>query len=144
MALICGVYAEQCLNRVHLLDLAGELLRVERFCCATNPTSAIIVLLPAVNLHSSLPAFSHSLVALLQPCFCSLPACLKHSAQCLAATSSNSLRATRFMMSVCVHGGNLMPTDSTNSTFQCIRIKHYYQRIFELNALSQNGLSQNG
>ena len=24
MALICGVYTEQCLNRVHLLDLAGD------------------------------------------------------------------------------------------------------------------------
>ena len=57
MALIRGVYAEQCLNRVHLLDLASELLWVRMFCCATNPTSAIIVLLPTVNLHGSLPAF---------------------------------------------------------------------------------------
>ena len=74
MALICGVYAEQCLNRVHLLDLAGELLRVERFCCATNPTSAIIVLLPTVNLHGSLPAFIPlsicSLVALFPISYC--------------------------------------------------------------------------
>ena len=74
MALICGVYAEQCLSRVHLLDLAGELLRVERFCCATNPTSAIIVLLPTVNLHGSLPAFIPlsicSLVALFPISYC--------------------------------------------------------------------------
>ena len=57
MALICGVYAEQCLNRVHLLDLAGELLWVGTFSCARSPTFAIIVLLSTVNLHGSLPVF---------------------------------------------------------------------------------------
>ena len=57
MALICGVYAEQCLNCVHVLDLAGELLWVGTFSCARSPTFAIIVLLSTVNLHGSLPAF---------------------------------------------------------------------------------------
>ena len=114
MALICGVYAEQCLNPVHLLDLAGELLRVERFCCATNPTSAIIVLLPTVNLHGFLPAFIP--LSILRPCFRSLIACFKHSPRCRAAESSSSLRTLPFMM---LHIICVLP-------------------------LSQNGLSQNG
>ena len=58
----------------HLLDLAGELLRVESFCCATNPTSAIIVLLPTANLHGSVPALIPlsicSLVALFPISYC--------------------------------------------------------------------------
>ena len=66
-ALIFGVYAEQCLNRAHLLDLAGELLWVGTFSCARSLTFAIIVLLSTVNLHGSLPAF-------IPLCICSLAA----------------------------------------------------------------------
>ena len=74
MALIRGVYAEQCLNCVHVLDLAGELLWVGTFSCARSPTFAIIVLLSTVNLHGSLPAFIPlsicSLVALFPISYC--------------------------------------------------------------------------
>ena len=74
MALIRGVYAEQCLNCVHVLDLAGELLWVGTFSCARSLTFAIIILLLTVNLHGSLPAFIPlsicSLVALFPISYC--------------------------------------------------------------------------
>ena len=101
MALIRGVHAEQCLNCVHVLDLAGELLWVATFSCARSPSFAIIVLLSTVNIHGIMDLFqlsSHSLFALLRPCFRSLIACFKHSPRCRAAESSNSLRTLPFMM----------------------------------------------
>ena len=80
MALIRGVYAEQCLNCVHVLDLAGELLWVRTFSCTRSPTFAIIVLLSTVNLHRSLPAF-------IPLCICSLAALFPFS-YCLFQTLS--------------------------------------------------------
>ena len=43
MALICGVYAEQCLNRVHLLDLAGEHCWRGARCTANNSTATVVI-----------------------------------------------------------------------------------------------------
>ena len=106
MALICGVYAEQCLNRVHLLDLAGELLWVGRFCCATNPTSAIIVLLPTVNLHGSLPAFiplSICSLAAFFPLSYRLFQTLSPMSCCRIIDSSNSLSTLSFVMLHIIH-----------------------------------------
>ena len=99
MALICGIYAEQCLDRVHLLDLGGELLWVGTLSCARSPTFAIIVLLSKVNLHGSLPVF----IPLLPPCFRSLIACFKRSPRCRAVESSSSLRTLPFMMLHIIH-----------------------------------------
>ena len=99
MALIRGVYAEQCLNCVHVLDLAGELLWVGTFSCARSPTFAIIVLLSTVNLHGSLPVF----IPLLRPCFRSLIAYFKRSPRCRAVESSSSLRTLPFMMLHIIH-----------------------------------------
>ena len=80
MALICGVYAEQCLNRVHLLDLGGELFWAQAGYCARNPAFAIIVPLDGVNLHRSLPTF-------ISLSLCSLAALLLLSS-CLFQTLS--------------------------------------------------------
>ena len=92
------MYAEQCLNGVHLLDLDGELLWVGTFYCARNPTFAIITLLHSVNLHRFFPLSSHFLVAFLRPCFCSLLASFKKSPRCRTTKSSNSLCVLPFMM----------------------------------------------
>ena len=104
MALIRGVYAEQCLNFVHVLDLAGELLWVGTLSCARSPTFAKIFLLSTVILQGSLPAFIPlSICSLAALFFRSLIGCFKHSPRCRAAESSSSLRTLPFMMLHIIH-----------------------------------------
>ena len=103
MALIRGVYAEQCLNCVYVPDLAGELLWVGMLSCARSPTFAIIVLLSKVNLHGSLPAFIPLSICSLAA-LCPLSYCLFQTLSPMSCLgSSSSLRTLPFMMLHIIH-----------------------------------------